>query len=285
MRTYATIVTTDDYLPGALTLHESLNKTRPRYELLVVLTKNVSAACKEVLERRRIKTLTLDHYFSMAEEACEINRQSYISNWNNTLSKLLIFELTQFEKIVFLDSDMVIFQNLDHLFDLPHMSAVAADQLTDGHEDWVQLNSGLMVIRPESRLGTSIMANVSAVAARKECFGDQTLLHAHYPDWPQRRELHLDQKYNVFFCSLAPYVKKHGYNLNFRSPDDKTIAVIHFTGPRKPWSGSGKVRLTSALRKIAKLDFLRAKVLFRYFLLSHIVQEGEHGWKDEALTA
>src|ERR1700758_4452358 len=39
MRTYSTIITTDDYLLGALTLHKSLMLTRPRYELLVVLTK------------------------------------------------------------------------------------------------------------------------------------------------------------------------------------------------------------------------------------------------------
>jgi glycogenin glucosyltransferase len=285
MRTYSTILTTDDYLAGALALHESLKKTRPRYDLLVVLTKNVSAGCKAVLERHGLKTLMLDYDFAMAQEACDINAQSHVSNWNYTLSKLLIFELTQYEKIVFLDSDMIIFQNLDHLFDLPHMSAVAADQLTDGHEDWVQLNSGLMVIRPETGLGASIMANITRVIAKKECFGDQTLLHAHYPDWPDRSELHLDQKYNVFFSSLRRYVKKHGYNLNFKSPDDRTIAVIHFTGAKKPWSRAGKAQLTSVLRKIAKLDFVRAKVLLQYFLISNRVQECEQHWKGEALTA
>jgi alpha-N-acetylglucosamine transferase len=284
MRTYATILTTDDYLPGALALQQSLKKTRARFELLVVLTKHVSTACKEVLERRCLKTLTLDCDFCMTEEACGINRRSCFDNWNHTLSKLLIFELTRYEKIVFLDSDMLVLQNLDHLFDLPHMSAVAADQLTDGHEDWVGLNSGLMVIRPESGLGTAIMANLSAVAATKECFGDQTLLQAHYPDWPHRPELHLDQKYNVFFCSLEAYVKKHGYNLNVNRPDDKTIAVIHFTGPQKPWSLTGKAQLGLALRRSARFDFARAKVLFRYFLLNGRVHEVEHHQKQQALT-
>ena len=37
MRTYATIITTDDYLLGALTLHKSLILTKPRYHLLVAI--------------------------------------------------------------------------------------------------------------------------------------------------------------------------------------------------------------------------------------------------------
>jgi hypothetical protein len=36
MSTYATIITTDDYLLGALTLHKSLILTKLRYHLLVV---------------------------------------------------------------------------------------------------------------------------------------------------------------------------------------------------------------------------------------------------------
>jgi glycogenin glucosyltransferase len=275
MRTYSTIITTDDYLLGALTLHKSLMLTKPRYDLLVVLTKNISATCRRALDRTGIKTMTLDRDFAMGEEARATNTRSGLSQWNNTLSKLLIFELTQYEKIVFLDSDMMVLQNLDHLFELPHMSGVTADKLTDGHEHWIELNAGLVVIEPQSGLAASIMSHVSALEDEKECFGMERLVHAHYPDWPKRSELHLDQKYNVFFSSVERYVNRHGYNLNWKSPDDKTIAVVHFIGLKKPWSLSGRARLKWVLKEIARFNFVNAKVLFRYFLLSSSVRNGQ----------
>lgn len=279
MMTYSTLITKDDYLLGALTLHKSLMITKPRYDLLVVLTKNVSTACKRALDRTGIKTLTLDLDFAVAEKAKAINARSGLNHWNDTFNKLLVFELIQYEKIVFLDSDMMILQNLDHLFERPHMSAVAADRLTDGHEHWIGLNSGLMVVEPESGLAASIMSHVSALEDKKECFGDQSLLHEHYPDWPKHSELHLDQKYNVFFSSVERYVRRHGYNVNWKSPDDKTIAVVHFVGPKKPWSLSRKTQLKSALKKSAKFDFVSAKVLFQYFLICNSVRNDKtHFW-------
>ena len=249
--------------------------TKPRYDLLVVLTKNISANGKRALDRAGIKTMTLDRDFAMGEEAKATNTRSGLSHWNNTLSNLLIFELTQYEKIVFLDSDMMVLQNLDHLFELPHMSGVTADKLTEGHEHWIELNAGLVVIEPQAGLAASIMSHVSELEDEKECFGMERLVHAHYPDWPKRSELHLDQKYNVFFSSIEHYVNRHGYNLNWRSPDDKTIAVVHFIGSEKPWSLSGTARLKRVLRESARFNFVSAKVLFWYFLLSSSVRNGQ----------
>ena len=275
MRTYATIITTDEYLLGALTLHRSLIMTKPSYDLLVLVTKNVSDTSRRALERTGIKTLVLALDFPMAEETKAINTRSGASHWNHTLNKLLIFELTLYEKIVFLDSDMMVLRNLDHLFERSHMSAVVADRLIPGHEHWVGLNSGLMVIEPESGLAGSILSRASVLEDKEECFGDQDLLHAHYPDWPERSELHLDQKYNVFFPSVETYVNRYGYNVNWTSPDDKTIAVLHFIGPKKPWSLSGRAQWKALLREFTRFNFVSAKVLFHYFFIINRLRTGE----------
>jgi glycogenin len=275
MKTYLTIITRDDYLLGVQVLHKSLMMTDPRYDLLVILTRNVSTVCKRTLDRSGIKTLTINRDFAVAKETRAINARSGLDHWNETFNKLLVFELTQYEKIVFLDSDMMVLQNLDHLFERPHMSAVAADRLTDGHEHWIALNSGLMVVEPESGLAASIMSHVSALEEKKESFGDQSLLHEHYPDWPEHSELHLDQRYNVFFSSVGSYVRRHRYNVNWKFPDGKTIAVVHFIGPKKPWKLSSGRQLSSALKKSAKCDFASAKVLFQYFLICSSVRNGQ----------
>jgi glycogenin glucosyltransferase len=273
MKTYCTAIFTDDYLLGALAMHKSLVATEPGYDLLAVLTKNVSPASRRALDRSGIKTLTLDREFTIPTEARATNTTSGVPHWNNTLSKLLIFDLTQYEKIVFLDADMMVMQNLDHLFQLPHMSALVADKLC--HEHWVQLNAGLMVIEPKVGLADSIFFHLSALQKTGECFGMEPLLHAHYPNWPERTALHLDQKYNVFFGSVESYVNKHGYNLNWKSPDDKTIAVLHFWGSQKLWNLSARRQLKWILKEFAKRNFALATVLWRYCWLINSVRNGE----------
>jgi glycogenin len=282
MKTYATIITTDDYLRGALTLHKSLVLTKSRYDLLVMLTKNISTTCERALDHTGIKTLRLERDLAMGEGGKARNTRSGYHHWNNTLSKLLIFDLVQYEKIVFLDSDMLVLQNLDHLFELPHLSAVAADQLKDGHQHWMQLNSGLMVVQPKSGLAESIMSHYSELEDRKKRFGDQDLIQAHYSDWPKRSELHLDQKYNVIVFSLDTYVNRHGYNVNWKTPDSRTIAAVHFSGPKKPWNLSGGAQLKSVLKESLRFRFVSANLLCQYLLISNSVRIQERDFSDDA---
>jgi glycogenin glucosyltransferase len=282
MKTYATIITTDDYLLGALALHKSLMMTSPRHDLLVLLTISISVGSRRILDRQGVRTLTLDREFNMPEKAKATNTRSGMSHWNHTLSKLLIFDLTQYEKIVFLDADMMVLQNLDHLFKLPHMSALVADKLC--HEHWVQLNAGLMVIEPQSGLAASIVSHASALERTGECFGMEPLLHAQYPDWPERPELHLNQKYNVFFSSIERYVNRYGYNVNWTCPDDKTIAVLHFIGLEKPWSLSRIRQLKRVLREISRFNLVSTKALCRYFLIINSVRNGEHAFRDKVFS-
>ena len=233
MRTYLTILTTDEYAIGAVALWESLRATAPRYAFLVVLTRPISQRCEQALQSAGLQTLRLDDHL---ERANAETRE--FSHWNNTFSKLLMFELVQFEKFVYLDADMMVLRNLDHLFERPHMSAAVPDKLMPGHESWVQLCSALMVIEPQKGLATKIMQHVPALERRMNSFSDQDLLHEHFPDWPSHPELELEQGYGVFADSLDDYVKQLGYNLNFSAPDTRTIAVVHFVGSRKPWAWS-----------------------------------------------
>jgi glycogenin len=230
MKTYLTVMTTDSYAIGAVALWECLRKTQPRYGFVVVLTKNVSEECERSLLRAGLTTLRIDHHLKRAVTTD--------SHWDDTFGKLLMFELTQFEKFVYLDADMLVLRNLDHLFERPHMSAAVPDKLMPGHESWVQLCSALMVIEPQAGLANAIMQHVPAVEARMTSFSDQDLLHEHFPDWPTHPELELNQGYGMFPDSIDRYVKRFGYNLNFATPDERTISVVHFVGSRKPWAWS-----------------------------------------------
>ena len=207
MRVYLTVLTTDDYAVGALALYQSLREIIPphKYDFVIVLTKDVSDGCEVLIRNSGISTIRIDkHLERLSVSPKRTNKQGFL-HWNNTISKLLIFDLTQYDKIVYLDSDMIVLRNLDDLFEKPHMSAVVADVLMPGHEAWVQLSSGLMVIEPEAGLSFTIMAQAKDVDSKKYLYSDQDILQEHFADWPKHPELHLDQTYNILLRSVDIY--------------------------------------------------------------------------------
>lgn len=92
-----------------------------------------------------------------------------------TFTKLHCWRLVQFKKCVFLDSDCLVLQNVDELFNREEFSAV-----TDiGWPDC--FNSGVFVFTPS--LSTYSRLLEFAVSQGSFDGGDQGLLNAFYPDW------------------------------------------------------------------------------------------------------
>ncbi len=236
MKAYVTLLSTENYLPGVLCLAKSLLATGTRYPLVVAISAGMPAAIDEQLVARGLPTIRLP-----ATSPLPRALQQGDHHWGHTFDKLHLFGLTAYSKLVYLDSDMMILDTLDELFDKPHMSAVAAGRQV--HPDWVRMNSGLMVIEPEEglpqRIGLMLDEAVREVAdSELKAVGDQDLINAFYPGWPTS-QLQLDEGYNVFHEHLEDYLASGKYALepapSARPSDVKPIKVIHFTGPIKPW--------------------------------------------------
>lgn len=54
---YATLLTKDSYLPGALTLEQSLKSVQSQYPLVVLVTPTLPPRTRDVLSRRGIRFL------------------------------------------------------------------------------------------------------------------------------------------------------------------------------------------------------------------------------------
>lgn len=150
-----------DYLDGVKVLKRSLDRTKPKHPFYVLVPDNIGKDIISELENERINTL----YTSPLGNKV-IDRDNKVDYWKNTLFKLKVFDLTSFEKVVFLDSDMIVFKNLDDLFSSPHMSAVAAG--SELHKDWVRLNSGLMVIEPNHDVYLELLNIIDQVFAERQ---------------------------------------------------------------------------------------------------------------------
>lgn len=233
---YITILSTEDYLDGVGALMLSLEKTQTRIPFYVLCGPGISNEKLACLEKKgNARILHYDTPVTVPEDIQKANLKQNNSNWNHTFDKLLVFELTQFEKIVFIDADMMVMQNLDHLFEKPHMSATNAGYSYPGNEKDVDLNSGLMVIEPQAGIINSLLSTIPSILKRKTAFGDQDLLQEYCTEWRYNPQLNLGEKYNVYANYLAYYIKKLGYHFNSDVQDPKSIAVVHFIGASKPW--------------------------------------------------
>lgn len=222
-----------------------------------MVPRDVSSKIPAELEASGIRYIQVDNF-----DDSIIQRDNKVDYWKETLFKLKVFDLTQFDKIVFLDSDMLVLKNLDHLFDMPHMSSVAAGK--ELHPDWVKLNSGLMVIEPSHEEYLSLENMIDIVYRERTSagkgIGDQDVIQAYYDRlWAESEQLHLSSVYNTML-GYAGYLCKSG---SISGLND--IYVYHFTGREKPWRNRLIEKIVIILkilkRSHSRIDF---EVLSKY---------------------
>jgi alpha-N-acetylglucosamine transferase len=209
-RTFITICTNNTYMKGVLLLKKSLEKTNSIYSLLCLVPNTFSNENVKVLENNNIIVKIIANEFIVDNDIVNRNKEGGNTHWTETFFKLNIFGLVEYEKIVFLDSDMLVVENIDELFELPHMTCCAAGKLYPGNENWIRPNSGLMVIEPSFETFEKIK-NTYLKKSVKTFYGDQEVIQECYPEWPGKNELHLSEHYNLFYHYADYYSKKYNY--------------------------------------------------------------------------
>lgn len=189
------------------------------------------------------------------------------SHWNYTFDKLFVWGLTQFEKIVFLDCDLLIIRNIDHLFQNETFSAVLADSSYPGNGYWRE-NSGVMVLVPDKEIEKKMLQSIAVVAEdfqrHNKAVGDQDVIQYVLPRLDNFKVKHLDEGYNIFAEHLAYYRKHLGYSL--KPGLERSISVVHFVGKCKPWmKKSLKEYVRLAKMCLANPDYIIAYRLYRKF--------------------
>lgn len=255
---YVTILTNFDFFPGLCALSYSLKKVKSKYPLTVIVPETAS---DELLTR--IRKLGLPIQKAPAVILPEpIQAANPYSRWNDTFFKLAVFNLTQFDKIVFLDLDMIVVRNIDDLFQKPHMSAVAAGRCA--HASWTRLNSGLMVIAPNSTVYSEMLECITPACQERLQqglgFGDQDVINYYYSDWWHHQDLVLPEVYNAVTFSFDAVCKTFGY---------KNLKVIHYAEPPKLWQKPAWRVYAHIVKCILNGEWARARMCgkYMYYLL------------------
>lgn len=221
--TYLTVLSTPSYLQGVIILYSSLRK---------VSNKDFVVLCKKDLPDyvfRRLSDLNIPYIQKEDDvlpkyiaEATEQENVQKFGEWGSTFFKIKMFELTQYSKICYLDSDMIIAANVDNLFDCPHMSAVPDKDFYLKETD--DFNSGTLVFVPEAGLVEKLMPVLEDMWENGPYpFGDQNVVSRLYPNWINENEKHLDVSYNAAVSRLHRY------------PSGIKPKILHYANHYKPW--------------------------------------------------
>ena len=218
------MLSTPNYLKGVIVLYRSLRQYS-KLPFSCACSKNIPEEIIQLLHHEGIKTIQFNETINITNKANSIKG---LEHWKYTFDKLLIWGLVEYEKIVFIDSDMMVCGNIDELFNKKDLSAVQA-----GHfmiKEWVRLNSGCMVLKPSLETKKLLLSSIEQTVLERNSFGygtgDQDVINYYYKNWPNMEELHLSEEYNVFFMNIPLYVKAG-------LPKPK---IIHFVGSDKPWN-------------------------------------------------
>ncbi|KAJ0981524.1 hypothetical protein J5N97_009779 [Dioscorea zingiberensis] len=209
---YATVLHSSDiYVCGAITLAQSIIKTGTSRDLILLHDNSIP--------RPKLRALA-DAGWTLQEIKRIRNPHAAKNSYNKyNYSKLRLWQLTDYRKLIFVDSDVLVLRNLDILFSFPEMSAAG----NDAHI----FNSGVMVIEPSNCTFNRLMEQIKEVVSYNG--GDQGFLNEAFPWW-HRLPRRVNFLKNFWSNTTEEMASK---NALFAS-EPPELYVIHFLG-LKPW--------------------------------------------------
>lgn len=228
-RAFVTVLASENFLPGVIALCYSLRQYDVRTEIVVLSTARLDLHQLSRLSDLGVIVVAVERIPNPWTRGLVRHR------FESTFTKLRIFDLIEFDKLVYIDADMLVARDITCLFSKPHLSAVKAGSLVAEHADWARLNSGLMVIVPDRGLFHRMCKAIRLVESIDR--SDQGFLQNYYPDWERDNSLHLDHGFNVPAPLLDDYALQ-GFSFSFRNEElsIKNISILHYWGPYKPWN-------------------------------------------------
>ncbi|KAI9817613.1 MAG: glycogenin glucosyltransferase [Thelocarpon impressellum] len=211
---YCTLLTSDDYLPGAIVLAHSLRDAGTTKQLAVLVTADtLQASTVAAVEE------LYDHVIPVPRIVNRSPANLYLMNrpdLHSSFTKINLWQQDRFRKIIYIDADAVVLRAPDELFELEASFAAAPDI---GWPDC--FNSGVMVLTPNKGDYYALLA----LAERGISFdgADQGLLNMHFTRFHR-----LSFGYNCTPSGHYQYVPAYRH---FQS----SVSVVHFIGSDKPW--------------------------------------------------
>lgn len=212
------------YYIGTLIFAISLYNTNPKYDMILLHTNDVPKFKLDLL-RPYYKEIIQINYIRLPN----IKRKRFV----NIFTKLKIFTLYQYDKVLFMDNDMYVMKNIDHLFNYntpagmaisPELKYKDKERVTDSN---VVFNAGLWLIKPNKGTFIKMMSGVRRFNTSYEL--EQEYVSYYY----NKKWTNVSYLYN-FQPGLIEYDDKRGETYKKCKLSD--VYVIHYSSTKKPWN-------------------------------------------------
>lgn len=266
-----------NYFLGALLLGYSIKKTGTKHDIVIMVTDDVP---KEQI-------YVLSKYYNIIKKIDIIkSHEDYIkkSRFVDVFTKLHVFKLTEYKKVIMLDIDMLVINNMDKLFNLKapaayvpslrkykHGQPIKKNKFVKNKRLIRRINAGLMLLEPNMEHYNFFLSDVKKKKNINLNHEQDYLTYFYADKWTY---IHLLYNYLVNY----PIVHlSHKYKT-------KNIHNLHYGSKRKPWNfvKNGK------LNKIKYEQFKKDKILQdvertidHYNLWFHMYEHVYKKWKNK----
>lgn len=154
---YVSLIGTNNYIYPAICLMTSWKRTDPKYPFYIMVTKDITAENRKILSTLGYRLIDIDEYVPtnyqntlnnspINDKELSLHGGAHQDNgWRHAYSKLMIWNLTQFDKLCWLDLDIMVWHNIDDVFDYPATCWLEGDRNK-------YIYSQLMLVEPNKEI-------------------------------------------------------------------------------------------------------------------------------------
>lgn len=211
---YISYTCSDSFVPGVIALYNSLRESNCNNDFLVMVTDDVSAEARQTLSSKNLQVVEVDKvYYNGKYKDKILDRYGKKDESWKMFTKLNIWKQTNYNKLIYLDADTIVLNNIDELFDVDELGAVLGG--SQGL-NYIGIEAGVLVINPNldtyNRLVEALESDVYDIK-----MSDQSFLN----DYFTRIESinHIPEVYNRLYK---------------RNSNPTGAKVFHFNS-NKPW--------------------------------------------------
>lgn len=247
---YITLMSTNNYLYACIGLMYSWKNTNSKYPFYCLVTKDITKENIKILEGIGYKVIVDDLYIPQSylnilkqyeetgvyetpigNSTADLTKNGWQYGW----TKLRMFNYVQFDKLLFIDADSYVIQNMDDIFEYPGWSScVEYDTQWTGLQ---RLMSSCFMIEPDTKVYEELLQLaednpliIHPLTQEYQLSNDYDLLNLYKSDWKDHPEYVWP---NYTFVDSFTFRTLDCF-LPFMLNCFMKIKAVHLTGP-KPW--------------------------------------------------
>lgn len=196
---FSALYTDDQFLDGALILGYTIKKHHPHYPMYILYLNSM-------LSNRTLCSLRQVGWIPLVVQNIPPPLKGTWSHFINQFTKLTLWNMTQFDSIIYLDSDNLVLDDIAHLHELVADPSRTRFEFAAVADNWhgkfaYHFNAGVLVLHPSAAVFNELIRTMSLPGNYEPTMAEQAFLNAFF----QLRYLQLPLIYNVNLAMYSAY--------------------------------------------------------------------------------